>query len=121
MQKTIESFEAMQFPVENLVAASKAQASKFNNITAAIRLGLGAQDMILLAVQDIQGKTNGRSTCDRTALKKRTNGNTIARDGRNIEVDLAVGNSDSASGCAKEALAEYGKLVSGDQGLSKLA
>jgi hypothetical protein len=72
MQKSIESFEAMQLPVEHLVAASKVQASKFNDITAAIRLGLEAQDMILLVVKDIQGKTNGRSTCDPTTLNALT-------------------------------------------------
>lgn len=62
MEKTVENFRSMQLLVDELMAASKKQSDTFDNIAEMIHLGLKTQNKILLAVQDVQGKSNGPLT-----------------------------------------------------------
>lgn len=59
LQRTIESFTAMQLPVEELLAASQKQSGTFDSVKEAINLGMETQNRILATVHDIQGKSSG--------------------------------------------------------------
>jgi hypothetical protein len=56
LQRTIESFQAMQLPIDNLVAASKNQADILGYLTQTIQNGLEGQTEMKLAVQEIREK-----------------------------------------------------------------